>query len=319
MAAANRDEFHARPSSPPRLRHIRTPGNAVGDGDGDGVDAHDDLVGTTTVTDTAATTTRRVLAPRDERAGGTWLGLSESGLFAALTNRPSAAPDPARRSRGHLVTDALAAHTRADAAALAFSALPAAHYNPFNLLVADARDAFVIAYEETPRVCKLAPGAHVIGNAEPDARAHPKCGRLLEAAEKLATGARAAALPGLTALLRSHEGAGGDSRLRPCGPQQRDASSRAHEGGGARALDDTCIHMDDYGTRSSALLQLGAKAATAAADDDHAVNHNATLRRAGADATDARISQFWFADGAPCTRAYEDFSPQLAELLRSEA
>ncbi len=67
---------------------------------------------------------RRVLAPLDLRAGGTWLGLAETGVFAALTNRPCPEPDPARRSRGLLVTEALGAASAAEAASRLSSLLP---------------------------------------------------------------------------------------------------------------------------------------------------------------------------------------------------
>lgn len=40
------------------------------------------------------------LAPRDERAGGTWLGLTRSGLFVGVTNRFPTLRDAARASRG---------------------------------------------------------------------------------------------------------------------------------------------------------------------------------------------------------------------------
>jgi uncharacterized protein with NRDE domain len=43
-----------------------------------------------------------VLAPRDLRAGGTWLALHRAGVLVAVTNLPEAAPDPARASRGLL-------------------------------------------------------------------------------------------------------------------------------------------------------------------------------------------------------------------------
>src|SRR3981081_2533110 len=50
-----------------------------------------------------------VLAPRDETAHGTWLGLNRHGLFVGITNRTGALLDPLRRSRGLLVRDALEA------------------------------------------------------------------------------------------------------------------------------------------------------------------------------------------------------------------
>ena len=66
VVAANRDELLARPAVPPFL-WPREPGAP------------------------------RILSPRDEVAGGTWLGLNEHALFVGITNRAGAPPDPARR------------------------------------------------------------------------------------------------------------------------------------------------------------------------------------------------------------------------------
>ena len=68
VLGANRDEFRDRPWEPPRR-------------DGG------------------------VVAPRDLRAGGTWLALADSGLLVAVTNRPEEDPDPDRPSRGTLALD----------------------------------------------------------------------------------------------------------------------------------------------------------------------------------------------------------------------
>ncbi len=48
-------------------------------------------------------------APRDLEAGGTWFGLGEQGLFAAITNGHQPGPFRHDRSRGELVVDALRA------------------------------------------------------------------------------------------------------------------------------------------------------------------------------------------------------------------
>lgn len=71
ILAANRDEFHARPTQ----------------------DAHwwPDKPG--------------ILGGRDLQAGGTWLAVNRSGRFGTVTNYRDAKPvDPSHRSRGHLVT-----------------------------------------------------------------------------------------------------------------------------------------------------------------------------------------------------------------------
>jgi uncharacterized protein with NRDE domain len=171
----------------------------------------------------------RMLAPRDLRAGGTWLGLNEHGVFAALTNRPNPSPDASLRSRGLLVLDALCEKS-AVSAAEGLAELPAGAYNPFNLFVADAERAFAAVYQGSPRVTELAPGAHLIGNADPDDRSVAKVARLLEAAETVAAGPAEWWLRGLEAVCRGHEG--------------------------ESPLAAACVHHGGYGTRSSTLLRV---------------------------------------------------------------
>lgn len=199
VVAANRDEYLDRPAAPPALLAAEGP---------------------------------PVAAPLDLRAGGTWLGLNAAGLFAGLTNRPARLPDPGRRSRGLLVLDALA-ESSAAAAAERLRALPRGLYNPFNLLVADREQAFALVYGDAPRLEPLAPGAHVIGNADPLAPDVPKVARLRERVAAAGREPADGVLDALSGICRSHEGGGGP-------------------------LDDTCIHTPAYGTRSSTLLRLGA-------------------------------------------------------------
>jgi uncharacterized protein with NRDE domain len=83
-----------------------------------------------------------VVAGIDQLAGGTWLGLNDSGVLAAVMNREGTlGPDPERRSRGELVLEALD-HPDADLAAASLRHLESRAYRAFNLVIADNRDAY---------------------------------------------------------------------------------------------------------------------------------------------------------------------------------
>jgi hypothetical protein len=83
-----------------------------------------------------------VVAGLDVQAGGSWLGVNDDGVVAAVLNRVgSLGPAAGKRSRGELVLEALD-HADAAAAAAALIDLDPDSYRPFNLLIADARDAF---------------------------------------------------------------------------------------------------------------------------------------------------------------------------------
>ena len=87
------------------------------------------------------------LAPTDREAGGTWLGTNTAGLVAAITNRRGPEPRGQLRSRGLLVTDALAHEGAQAAAAWVQAHLADTAYAAFNLLLADGRDAFVVRHD----------------------------------------------------------------------------------------------------------------------------------------------------------------------------
>lgn len=92
LLAANRDEMLARPSRPPGRHWADRP---------------------------------NVVAGMDEQAGGTWLGINDEGVVAAVMNRVgSLGPAPDARSRGELVLEALD-HADAAVAAEALAALNA--------------------------------------------------------------------------------------------------------------------------------------------------------------------------------------------------
>jgi uncharacterized protein with NRDE domain len=89
-----------------------------------------------------------VVAGLDQLAGGSWLGVNDWGVAAAILNRHgSLGPAPGQRSRGELVLEALD-HPDAVAAAEALSHLDPRAYRTFNLIVADNRDAFWLRHAD---------------------------------------------------------------------------------------------------------------------------------------------------------------------------
>lgn len=89
-----------------------------------------------------------VLAGLDVLAGGSWLGINDHGVVACILNRHGTlGPTPGKRTRGELVLEALD-HADAADAARALEALEPGSYRPFNMLVADSRDAFWLAHRD---------------------------------------------------------------------------------------------------------------------------------------------------------------------------
>ena len=127
IIAANRDELRGRRASPPR----RWSGEPF-------------------------------VAPRDEQAGGSWLGLTTNGMFVGVTNRFPSERFPERDSRGTLVLEALRAPS-ASALRASLEGLSPSRFNTFHLLYADAHAAFVTWSDgEGIHHDTLAPGLHVV-------------------------------------------------------------------------------------------------------------------------------------------------------------
>jgi uncharacterized protein with NRDE domain len=141
ILAANRDEFHARPTAPvaPWPEH---PG---------------------------------LLAGRDLEAGGTWLGVNAAGRVCAVTNLRGAGPAPGPHSRGHLVRDFLAPQAPTLSDYVAALEPRTGDYAGCNLLMADS----TTLHWWSPRgQLRLAPGVFGISNAGMDEPAWTKVERL---------------------------------------------------------------------------------------------------------------------------------------------
>lgn len=130
VLAANRDEFHARPSAPLGFWE----------------DAPD------------------ILGGRDLEGGGTWLGVSRRHRVAAVTNVRGPQQEPAGlRSRGWLPRDFLLGDRPAleHAADLVASA---GQYRRFNLVLFDAHECAFVTNHPEPRWERIPPGLVAISN-----------------------------------------------------------------------------------------------------------------------------------------------------------
>lgn len=104
-----------------------------------------------------------LLAGRDLFAGGTWLGITRSGRFAALTNvRDPAQEKPGATSRGALVSGFLQG-TTSPLDYLGEIETVGSQYNGFNLLVGDGKT--LACYNNVEHRSELlAPGIHGLSN-----------------------------------------------------------------------------------------------------------------------------------------------------------
>lgn len=192
-----------------------------------------------------------VLAGRDLRAGGTWMGVTRSGRFAALTNfrDPSARKSDAP-SRGELVADFL----RSDAlpkAWLASLAARAAQYNDFNLLVGEG--ATLLYFSSRERVIEeVPPGIHGLSNHRLN-EPWPK----VDMTKSFIHGVFQAEMPETEILTGSFEALSVTDRA-PDAALPNTGVGLEWE----RKLSPPLIVGEDYGTRSSTVLVLARGAAT---------------------------------------------------------
>src|SRR3990170_4378926 len=104
-----------------------------------------------------------LLAGRDLSAGGTWLGVTTSGRFAAITNyRDPLARKTVAPSRGALVVDFLAGETAAEPY-LRSVAPRAGEFNGFSMLAGDRSGLYFFSNREGA-VKPVEPGVHGLSN-----------------------------------------------------------------------------------------------------------------------------------------------------------
>lgn len=208
ILAANRDEFYERPSAPAAF--------------------WDDAPG--------------LLAGKDLKEGGTWLGITRTGRLAALTNyRDPATLRKDAPSRGHLVSEYLRGRETPEDYLGRLEAC-AGRYNGFSLLVGDAAGLYF--FSNRGGRLPVAPGIHGLSN------------RLLDTPwPKVERGEKA-----LAALLAGDGRPSPEALLDILADRVRPQDELLPETGVGleweRILSPLFIESPVYGTRSSTVLML---------------------------------------------------------------
>lgn len=184
-----------------------------------------------------------VLAGRDLEKGGTWLGVTRKGRFAAVTNyRDASKPKRNGLSRGHLVSEYL----RGDSSPLSYLnelSMNADRYDGFNLLVGDTEALFYFSNCEYS-IRALQPGVYGLSNHLLDT-AWPKVAR---GKEKLKAHLNDDAIDPHELLDLLHDRHRSDDWELPNTGVSLDWE---------RVLSPIFIASEDYGTRSSTILLIG--------------------------------------------------------------
>ncbi len=223
----------------------------------------------------------RILGGRDDVAGGTWLAVNRHGVVAGLTNRPApGGRDLTMRSRGELPLMLAGRPTADEAVAHLLDTVVPGQYNPAWLLVGDRRSLWYVelATDLAPTALPLAPGVHVLENVALGERSS-KADRV----RALVGGGRAhgtSLWPALPSVLADH--------VLPPGAAEAtfEDDGRTPRPGATLAA---CVHTEEYGTRSAALVR---------------VPLSATAR-----------PEMLVADGPPCTAPFVDVGGHWEDRL----
>ena len=207
VLAGNRDELHARPAAPL----------------GRWADAP------------------RLIGGRDLESGGIWLGISEDGRLAVVTNfRGFGSPDDGAPSRGLLARDFLAGEGRY--ARFATADLEA--FNPLNMIVVEGAAARFFCNRPSAQVRELPPGLYGLSNGDLDAP-WPKTRRLKAAMAAWLTARDHPAEPLLEALADETR------------PSDAELPSTGLDLERERLVSPIFIRGEVYGTRCSTVIKVG--------------------------------------------------------------
>jgi len=211
VVAANRDEYHDRPAAP-LARWAAAPD---------------------------------ILAGKDLRAGGTWLGVDRQRRFGIVTNFRELVPAPPRApSRGGLIPRYLGGAPGAGGY-LAALEREAAEYGGFNLLLADGDSLWYGSNRSEPFARALSPGVHGLSNERLDTP-WPKLRRVRRGFEDWLGGSGGAESDELFALLADRTPASDEEALPDTGlsPEWE------------RALSSPFVLNSRYGTRCSTIVAI---------------------------------------------------------------
>jgi uncharacterized protein with NRDE domain len=212
IVAANRDEAYARPSAP---AHFWSDAPAI-------------------------------YAGRDLEQGGTWLGITRSGRFAAITNYRQAVPrSPGARSRGELTRDFLTGSEHA-ARYVERIAERADQYNGFSIIVGVPGELYFYSNRGS-EPARVMPGVHGLSNHLLD-EPWPKVVRGVNALEAVMDAEETVVIAALTAMLADRQPAPDDFFWTSGADLERE-----------RLRSAAFIPDDAYGTRASTILLVGAE------------------------------------------------------------
>jgi len=169
-----------------------------------------------------------IVAPRDRKAGGSWIGVNGEGLVVALSNRrgpPSSGP----RSRGLLVLEALGKSTPVAVEILLQQKTEEQSYNPWNLMALNRDDLRFLTYDGAISMTRGHEGLNVLTNEGANVVTDSKTVAVQNLLAKAPTGSIHDTVRTMQSALRTH-GAGSNPAL--------------------------CVHRQGGGTVSSILIAL---------------------------------------------------------------
>ncbi|MBL0713302.1 MAG: NRDE family protein [Desulfosarcina sp.] len=215
IIAANRDEFYERPTLPLDYWPER----------------------------------KNILAGRDLRGRGTWMGLGGNGRLAAITNfRDPSRHQPDAPSRGNLVSDYIGGHTAADGYLERLSR-DGRRYNGFNLVVGRI-EALYYYGNHGPQPREIKPGIHGLSNHLLNTP-WPKVERARNAMAEIVRQTHRPDPEALMALLQ-------DRHM----PPDENLPDTGIDLDWERLLATAFIQSPTYGTRASSVLRVAADGST---------------------------------------------------------